>query len=79
MNPPSALYAVLQVISIVLIFVAAFLALFLCMIFCLVAAELTCVGASFVRTKITKPASLQYPVSPKSKGHTHLAPRGIGV
>jgi hypothetical protein len=79
MNPPSTLYAVLQVIAAFLIVASVFLALFLCMILCLVAAEFTCLGASFVRTKIAKRASLRHPVPSESEGHTRLAPRHIGV
>jgi len=79
MNPPSTVYAVLQVMAIVLIFLSAFLALFLCMILCLVAAELSCAGVSFVRRKIVKGASVHQPVPSESTGHTHLTPRGIGL
>lgn len=79
MNSPSTLYAMLQVIAVFLIFFGAFLALFLCVTLCLVAAELTCAGAIFVRTKMAKPASSHNTAWSEGKGNTHLAPRRIGV
>ena len=79
MNPPSTLYAVLQVIAAFLIVASVFLALFLCMMLCLVAAELSCAGVSFVRRKIAKRASVRELGPSESNGHTHLAPRHIGL
>jgi hypothetical protein len=79
MNPPSTLYAILQVMAIFLIFLSAFLALFLCMMLCLVAAELSSAGVSFVRRTIAKRASVRQPLSPGSESQTHAAPRGIGI
>ena len=79
MNPPSILYALLQMMVVVLIFLSAFLALFLCMILCLVAVEFSCAGVSFVRKRMERRASAHAPVASERQAHTHLAPRRIHV
>jgi hypothetical protein len=73
MNSPSTLYAMLQAIVVFLIFFGAFLALFLCMMLCLIAAEVTCAGAIFVRTKMAKPDSAHNSGWSEGKGNTHVA------
>jgi hypothetical protein len=79
MNSPSTLYAMLQVMAIVLIFLTAFLALFLCMILCLVAVEFSCAGVSFVRTKVAKRGSFHPLVASERQGHNHAAGRHVSV
>jgi len=79
MNPPSTLYAMLQVMAMVLIFLSAFLALFLCMILCLIAAELSCAGISFVRTRVAKRPSFHPLVAPERQAHAQPAGRRVGV